>query len=177
MKRLVVVMVLVARTLTAQAGGRERTTALALSGIGTGVSSALIVSSVLFQTDTHEVNSPLLYSGLATSVFTPSLGEWYAGEWLTVGMGVRTAAALLAAYGIQQTDEVRCLSPGVQTCKEINGTGVAVLGLAAIAFVGGAAYDVLDADDAVDRYNSTHTMILAPTLLPSGGGVELVGTF
>jgi hypothetical protein len=177
MKRLAVVTLLVVMTVSAHAEGRKRSTAQALSGVGVGVSSGLFLSAFLVLQDNHEVNRPLLYSGLFSAAITPSLGELYAGEWLTIGMGVRTAAAALAAYGVTQTDEVRCIAPGVQTCQELNGKAIVFLGLAAIAFVGGAAYDVMDADEAVDRYNAKHSVVVAPSVFPSGGGVELIGTF
>src|SRR5690348_16331954 len=79
---------------------KSRTTAEALSGVGVGVSSALVLTSFLTGDTYHPVNEPMLYVGLASSIVTPSLGEWYAGEWLTPGMAVRVAAVGLATFAV-----------------------------------------------------------------------------
>jgi hypothetical protein len=165
---------------------KKRETAVALSATGTAVSSGLVLGAFFVGRDTADVNGPLLYAGLGTSVITPSLGELYAGQYLTWGMGIRGGAVALAALAFALPQEtVTCqlaTMPG-QTCDQLSGTAVAVLGLAAIAYIGGAAYDVIDAGDAAGRYNSRHglTIGVAPGILrtPTGQApfVNVAGTW
>ena len=59
----------------------------------------LVLSSFLINDPYHPVDEPVLYAR-CPSVITPSLGEWYAGEWLTPGMAVRVAAVGLATFAV-----------------------------------------------------------------------------
>lgn len=179
MRRIVLVVAMVAVLGTAaEAGVKRRQTAQLLAGVGTGLSGALIISSVVFAPNYGQINEPLLYTGLVTSVFTPSLGNWYAGEYLTWGMAVRGGAAALGVYALAaQYETVTCAnaSSSTQQCKQIQSTGIALLIVAAIAYVGGSAYDVLDASDAVDRYNSRHGIQLTPTAMRGVNGAPTPG--
>jgi hypothetical protein len=187
MRRIVLAVAIVAVLGTAaEAGVKRRQTAQLLSGVGTGVSGALIVSSIFFAPYYGQLNEPLLYTGLATSVVTPSLGNWYAGEYLTWGMAVRAAAAGLGTYAVAgqyQWETCANASSSTQQCKVVTTTGVALLLVAAIAYVGGAAYDVKDAPDAVDRYNERHGSVqLTPTAMRGitgapAPGLAIVGRF
>jgi hypothetical protein len=182
--RRVVLLVMLACSV-AHADKKQHETAQWLSGGGVAASSLLVVGSFVFTEHAQPFNTPLLWSGVATSIVTPSLGEWYAGEWLTIGMAVRIGAAGIVTYAIRNGQkEVVCdnVSSAVGTkCKVFDGTGVVLLGLAAIAFVGGAAYDVTDAPEAVDRYNAKHGFAVAPTAMagPQGlvPGIALSGYF
>ena len=66
-------------------------------------------------------------------------------------------------------------------CTTFYGAGIAMLGVAAIAFIGGMAYDVDDAGPAVDRYNVSHGVSITPTALPATNGpapgLSLAGSF
>jgi len=177
------VLVLVAGSRVARAN-KDRQTAQLLSGVGAGASGALVVASFVAADDHGEINYPLFYVGAGTSVITPSLGEWYAGQWLTIGMGVRIAAAGLATYAVRtQQKTVTCdyASMAGQECKALKGAGIALLGVAAIAYVGGAWYDALDAGDAVDRHNRAHAAFVTATVLPGprglAPGLAVGGTF
>lgn len=165
-------LALVAAMATA-AHAKDPDVATALSGVGTGVSSALIVSSFLARGDREDLNRPLFITGLATSIVTPSLGQFYSGQYWTWGMVVRASAAALGTIAVlTQEDTVRC-DNGVVDCKNIRGAGLALLGLAAIGYIGGVAWDVQDAGDSAKRANGQITM----KLVPSGTGLALVGTF
>ncbi len=155
---------------------KSRDTAEILSATGAGVSSAIVLSSFLLTDKSYEVNMPLLYVGLGTSLVTPSLGELYAHQYLTWGMGVRALAAGAAIYAVTtQTETVTCLgqSQSGVTCKNLTGSGLAILGIAAIAYIGGAWYDIADAPDAVDAYNARFHV--APMVLPSPSGTVVPG--
>ena len=156
---------------------KSPTVATALSGVGVGASSALVVASFFVGNGRDDINAPLFLTGLGTSIVTPSLGQIYAGEYLTLGMGVRAAGGVLAAIAILTQRETVACDDGIhRDCKGLEGAGIALLGLAAIGYIGGIAYDVQDAGDAAVRANGPH-VTLAPTLLPHGGGLAIAGAF
>ena len=177
MIRTTTVLVLVASLATAHAEKSVRT-AQVLSGVGTGVSSGLFLAAFLTGDKEGSVNHPVLYTAIGTSVITPSLGEYYAGQYVTVGSVVRVLAGGLAIYAVTaQTETVRCATIEFSECKELTGTATVLLGIAALAFVGGAAYDVMDADDAVKRYNARTRMALVPAVTPESAGLVVTGQF
>ena len=145
-----------------------------LAGLGVGLSSGLVLSSVLINVNEGTVYKPTFYAGVGTSIVTPSLGHWYAGKWLTVGMGVRAGAALLAVYGITRTQDQPCDVDPTENCPTLTGTGFTVLALAAIGYIGGVAYDLFDTPRSVERYNRLH-VTLAPTASDRSAGLALVG--
>jgi len=172
--RWLVIAVVLAGASPAHAD-KNRRTAVELSATGAAVSSLLVVGAFFVARDTTDVNEPMLYTGLGTSVITPSLGEIYAGQYLSWGMGIRAGAGALAALAFALPKETftcqLAMSPN-QTCTQLTGGAVAVLGLAAIGYVGGVALDVMDAGPAADRYNAVNgkTYALVPTVLPTQHG-------
>ncbi|HEV7556510.1 MAG TPA: hypothetical protein VGO00_13685 [Kofleriaceae bacterium] len=186
-RALALTLVMTAALSTAHAE-KKRTTAQALSGIGAGVSSAMILAAFIVSDGTTyygswepgHVNHPLLYAGFGVSLVSPSLGEYYAGQYLTIGEGVRAAAAALALAAIAKGETTaRCetIDDPTVMCKAFSRTGVVLLSIAAIAYVGGVAYDVMDASDAVDRFNSKHGIIIVPTASTTGAGLAISGRF
>jgi hypothetical protein len=177
MRYLLVVALLLAST-SARAEKSE-TTAKALAGTGTGVAGALVLSSFLIHPQNEDVSQPLLYSGLGLGMVAPSFGHWYAGHWLTWGMAIRTAAAAITVYGVSLKHPQACddALPGeVKMCESVTAKGLTLISLAAIAYIGGVAYDVRNTPDAVERYNKFHAS-LVPTAMPHGGGVAITGQF
>lgn len=161
---------------TAHAGDKSPETAKYLSGGGAAVSGALLLAAFLDGSAAEPFNTPLLYTGLATAVVTPSLGEYYAGEWFTPGLAIRIGAAGLAVYAVRNEETtVTCDNAAMagQPCKQLKGPGVALIGVAAIGFIGGMWYDALDAGDAVNRWRARHGIYVAPT----GTGVQVGGYF
>ncbi len=156
----------------ADADVHRRKVATALSAIGVGVSSGIVVTS-FFVGPLGHVDMTVLDVGLATSIVTPSLGEFYAHQVFTIGEALRVAGAALALVGVNQTESVSCENGFTTGCTTITGAGVALLGIGAIAFIGGAAYDVLDAGDAVDRHDLRVSVV--PMAVPAGGGVAIAG--
>ena len=63
-----------------------------------------------------------------------------------------------------------------ETCPTLTGTGFTVLSLAAIAYVGGVAYDVIDTPkaiasrQAINQHNRTHVMLM-PTATDRSAGL------
>lgn|GEM_PF-1849099 len=160
-------------------------TAQILSGLGAGVPAALMFAAFIAATPEDPFNRPLMYTGLATAAIAPSLGEFYAGEYVTIGMAARVVGAALATYALKHyTVATVCDTAtvaGVMDCKHLDSKAFPVLGIAAIAFVGGMAYDVQDAGDAVGRWNTRHHFTAAPIIIdgPKGPapGLSVGGSF
>jgi hypothetical protein len=163
---LAVVMVAVVAA-PSRADVHRRKVATALSAGGAAASATVMGLSLLVGTP-GTVNQTMLDIGFATAIVTPSLGEYYAHQYLTIGEGIRAGGALVAILGVNQTETVSCNNGSPGPCTSITGTGVVMLGLAGIAFVGGAFYDILDAGNAVDRYDVRVSVV--PMLTPGGGG-------
>ncbi len=182
MKFLIAAALLAAATNVAHADSGEmksRAVGQALAGVGTGVSSGLILASLFFPPFNEVANQPLLITGLATSIVTPSLGQYYAHDYLTIGMATRVLAGLMIGYGaFEMTSSKRCLQDGHEAmCSGLTQQGVVVIGLGAIAYVGGVAYDINDTADAVDRYNRKHGVFMTPSVgMARGVGDRAVPT-
>jgi hypothetical protein len=184
MRRIVLLAILLVST-AAHAGPRSRNTARIMSGAAAGVSGAVTLTGFITTPEGEAFNKPVLYTGVGLLFVTPSLGEFYSGQYLTWGMGVRAVATGLAVWTLQtQTEPVRCEeigAPQEPTCTSFNEKAYPLLGVAAIAFIGGVWYDVLDAADAADRFNAKHgyTVVPAPMNGPNGmaPGLVLSGTW
>lgn len=170
---LVVAVLLAAAPAHAE---KSEKVASALAGTGTGIASALVLSSFLVHPQDEQVYLPTFYAGIGLSVFAPSLGHFYAGRYLTIGMAIRAGAAGIAAIGLGQKQDGACDANPRDNCPTITGGGLTLISLAAIAYIGGVAYDVRDAPNAVEHYNKYHAQLL-PTAMPHGGGLALIGSF
>ena len=154
-------------------GPKSEQTAQIMAGVGTGVSSALILAAFLDENADQPFNKPLMYTGLATAAVTPSLGQFYAGEYFTIGMAARAVGAGIATYALTHYTKISTGDNATMAgsmCKVLDSGAYPLLGLAAIAFVGGMAYDVGDAGPAVHRWNERHNFTIAPTVVPAPNG-------
>jgi hypothetical protein len=125
---------------------------------------------------TRTTGELLIGIGAATTLVTPSLGEWYAGELWSTGMKLRVAGigvGLLAtavyfgsgsAESCFQLDGGDYCSPG--SPRAVAATEV-IGGIAGALFVGGIIYDLVGAAKAVDRYE------VLPIVLRSATGSTL----
>jgi hypothetical protein len=174
MRRVVSLLILLA-CATAHAGPRNREHARIMSGTAAAVSGAVALAGFVTTKEGEPFNQPVLYTGVGLLMVTPSLGEFYAGQYLTYGMGVRAAATGLAIYALRtQVKAVRCDTVGANydlACKSFTENAYPLLGLSAIAFIGGVWYDVLDAPDAADRYNRSHGYVVTLAALPGPQGL------
>ncbi len=185
MKRALLSLAIVATLGGTAAAEKSLRTARIASGVGTGASSALFVTAFFVGEKNGDVNMPMLYAGLGSGVITPSLGNFYAGKYLTIGMGLRVAAGLMATYGVVKFDqEVRCNNTvEFETCRSLGQNAYVMIGLAGIVFVGGAAWDIQSLPDHVEEYNKNNSgFAIAPTLLPTSAGdpafgLAAMGTF
>ena len=174
MRRLAVSLVLLGLCATAQAGPKSRQTAKLASGISAAVSGGVVLGGFVLAPDAKPFHKPLLYTGVGMLFIAPSAGEFYAGQYLTIGMGVRAAATGLAIYTLQtQTKIITCddASTSDEKCEGFTDNAAPILGVAAIMFIGGVWYDVLDAGDAADRYNRKHGYAVTPTAMRGPQGM------
>lgn len=185
MRSGLIAAILVLTCAIAAAEKKDRQTAQILSGAAAGVSGAVVVAGFMSAPDSKRINQPVMYTGIGMLFVTPSLGEFYAGQYLTIGMGVRALAAGLAVYTLEtQTKLATCdtaLSSNEPPCEIFKEAAYPLLGVAAIAFIGGVWYDTLDAGDAADRYNRERGYTVAPTLQQTAKGyvpgLSLSGSF
>ena len=184
MRRVLVALMMALACATAYAGPKKKQTAQILSGVGASVSGAVVITGFMTAPDAKRFNEPVMYTGLGLLAITPSLGEFYAGQYLTWGMGIRAVAASLAVYTLQtQTHLAVCdtaHSSSDPPCEVFKEGAYPLLGLAAIGFIGGVWYDVLDSGDAVERYNRANGFSIAPVVPTTSGlapGMSLSGTF
>lgn len=183
MRRVLVTLFLLLACTSAHAE-KKRKTATLLSAVGSSVSGAVVVAGFVSAPNAERVNDPVMYTGIGMLFVTPSLGEFYAGQYVTLGMGVRAIAAGLAVYTLQtQTHLATCdLAPSSQApkCEEFDEAAYPLLGIAAIGFIGGVWYDVLDAGDAAERWNQKHGITVTPAVPTTSGlapGLSLSGSF
>ena len=175
MKKLVVALLLVGSP--AHAKPRKLSTAYAMSGIGAGASAVLVTGAFLLPPHSGDVYYPMLWAGVGSAVVTPSLGNFYASKWLTVGMGIRVAAGGFAAYvAASQTQTIQCPDSSTpKSCDQITNTGMTLMGIAGIVFIAGAAYDFKTLPDDMRAYNAKNAFQWAPVIAPppSGSGALL----
>lgn len=173
--RFLSVLVVLVFCATANAAPKDRKTATIISASSASVAGAVTLAGFVTAPEGEAFNEPVLYTGVGLLAIAPSFGEFYAGQYLTLGMGIRAAATGLAIYTLNtQTKAVICDQVGANhdlNCESFTENAYPLLGISAIAFIGGVWYDALDAGDAADRYNSKHGFTVAPTTLPGPQGL------
>lgn len=180
MRRVVLLLILFCATAHAE---KDRRLAQGLSGGGAAVSGAVVLAGFLTAPNAEPINQPVMYTGLGLLFVTPSLGHFYSGQYLTWGMGIRAVATGLAVYTLEsQTKLVQCddaKSSNDPPCKTLGDNAIPLLGVAAIAFIGGVWWDTLDAGDAADRYNRDHGVTIQPSVQTTAQSVSagITGTF
>jgi len=181
MRRVVILLVLL--VCASAHAEKKRRIAQGLAGGGAAVSGAVVLAGFVTAPDATPVNKPVMYTGLGMLFVTPSLGHFYSGQYLTWGMGIRAAATGLAIATLEtQYKYVQCddaMSSNDPPCKVLGNDAIPLLGVAAIAFIGGVWWDTLDAGDAADRYNRDHGVTIQPSVQTTAQTVSagISGTF
>jgi hypothetical protein len=105
----------------------------------------------------------------ASLIVTPSLGQVYAGNYLTVGLGARVggAALMVLGYHAASCGETGDCSPQLGAASLIAGAGV---------FIAGVLWDVATAPRAARRWNERH-LTLTPTITGDRAGLAIGGAF
>jgi hypothetical protein len=130
----------------------------------------------------------LIGIGAASTLFTPSLGEWYSGSVLTTGVKLRGAGlgvgllALAIYYGSGSSESCYQIGDG-NYCgggapHDVQATALTAA-IATGIFFSGIVYDLVDAPTVADHYNERLTV--TPTVIRSAGitlsGVAVAGAF
>ena len=162
----------------------SQTTATWLSAGGTVAAYSLVAlsSSVNSGRDT----SPSLgVVALAATFVAPSLGHWYAGTYLTRGLGLRVGAAGVAFLGAAVA--ISCSGLGHDDdqpdgdCTTSNAVGIGLLVVGGGMFIGGTIDDIVQAPRRVDRINAERRGIQLHGLMPMADrdrvGLALTGGF
>jgi hypothetical protein len=126
-----------------------------------GATTSLLVTGAGVMGHDHD----LALAGLASLLVTPSLGELYANQPFTIGMGVRAASAGAFLVGIGAA--VNC-----DGNSQASGCYLGALWIAgAIGYGAGTVLDIALAGRAVDRYNARrlHARV-APAVIPTAAG-------
>jgi hypothetical protein len=181
-KLLVVAMICTVRLAHADEldGPKDPRVARGLSIGGTAASLALTFGAL------GTGHDKLAIAGIASTIVTPSFGEWYAGKPVTWGMALRvTGGAVFLAAG---ESTLQCLHISFDHPPACNGGDALVLPLlllgGLVSYAAGTAYDIKNAPMTARAYNAAHRIHVAPTPLylrtPSGSstmGLGLAGTF
>jgi hypothetical protein len=148
---------------------RDPKVAIALSALGTVASVvAFGVGVNTYNNETYGENGVgLMLIGAASSLITPSIGEFYAGRYLTTGMGIRAASAALIWASAANSQ----------------GSSNALVVTGMLGYATGVVWDIVDAGHAANDYNRRHAInvTVSPTVItqPSGPviGMGLGGSF
>ena len=149
------------RSPAVAAGLSLTTTALAWGAVAWGVS-----------TDHTGVSQ----AGLVGTLIAPSLGHVYAGDPLTIGLGLRAAGAIAVISGIG-TAVAHCPVLADEPC-ESSDTALLLLTAGAIAYGTGTLMDVAGAGEAARAYNRrVRDLAITPTAQKDGAGLVVAGRF
>lgn len=174
----VVALVLAARLAAADPGDvRDPALGFDLSAGGTAVSAGLIIGGLVLADhapSSRDTGNTIALVGLASTLVTPSLGEWYGGRGLTAGLGIRLAAVAVTAVGVSQ------LSICFDECSGThdNGAAAALIALGLTSYAVGIVWDIAAAPSTVRDGNARrHRPVITPSVLttPSGGAAYGLG--
>src|SRR5580765_5814743 len=130
---------------------RSGATAVELSVAGT------VMPAVVFASGLDEKGTPTtIITALGIGVITPSLGEIYAGRYVTYGMAARATGLTLALYGSHQAD---ALCSWYGTCYEETQRARKMMFGGLILYAAGTVYDIATAPRAAHHYNERRVTI------------------
>lgn len=148
---------------------KSETTAFTLS-LGGTLASASLMAYGLSRPAASGV--AMFDIGLLSTLITPSLGHFYAGDIWTAGLGMRAAGGAVALVGVAQA--LGCLDTE-DTCNFVGGGGLALTAGGVLA-AAGAFYDIATAPKAARRYNAKHVS-LVPASPGANVGLSIAGQF
>ncbi len=194
--RWVLVVLLVGRVAYAQPGASEpippppsppapallsESAALWLSLGGTLGSYTLY--AVAGNMRSSQLREPLMLTGALGIAFAPSFGHWYAGKFLTRGLGIRAASigvGVVAVIVAVSCDGFSLADGSTGDCGPRVDLGLGLLFAAAGMWLYGMVDDIVTAPRRVARINQARldaTYALVPTASDEHVGFALVGRF
>lgn len=147
-------------------------TGLALGGTlaGVGLVAAAVANDSAGE-PLHDQFGLLIGTGATMLMFGPSLGNWYAHQPWSTGLGMRLGACAILAVGVSQ------VAAGLFDNEAQADTGALIVVAGAGLFVTGVGFDVWEAHRAVDAHNRRRAaprLAVAP-MLGRGGGARRTG--
>ena len=145
---------------------------LRTGGILTVGATAVAVGGLILVTEYTNSDEGEIACGLAV-IAAPSAGHWYAGRWLTPGLGVRVAGAIAMAGGALYTFEATEEDFGDEP------VGVSLFLAGSAVFIAGAVWDAATLRHTVQRANrrALRDYTLVPVVGPHQSGVAFAGRF
>lgn len=149
-------------------------TALALSLVGTVGSWALFIGSA-YMSEGGDGSGVLTTVGAIGVLVGPSIGHWYAGKYVTRGLGLR-ALGVAAAFTGAMVALSECGLFSEEPCDPTGGETIALLG--AGLFIAGTVDDIVTAPGRVRRHNERLAgLAVAPVLTQHSAGFAIGGRF
>jgi hypothetical protein len=144
---------------------KNRIAAAALSLGATVVSNVVLVAGM-----SNAGSGNLVELGLVGDLVAPSAGEWYSGQFLTIGLGLRVAGAGLAVAGFYMDGGFRWYVGTPNGYEPPNSKAAeAMMITGGFMVAAGTIWDIVDAPTSADRYNSR--VLVTPIMLPTPSGV------
>lgn len=149
--------------------------AIGLSTAGTLLPLVMIGAAY----DGADTNMPLYLAGMAGTLIGPSIGHWYAHDYVTPGLVGRAGGAALIGIGAAMSlDCIGVVSPCEPSTTRVVGEVIAIAGIG--VYAGSAIYDIATAGRATRAWN-THHLQIAPTVSGSSAsrsvGLAVGGAF
>lgn len=153
---------------------KDPTTAVLLSIAGSAIPVALIAAGS--SVDDENLQATFGFGAAIGMLVGPSLGHWYAGDYLTGGMAMRGIGGSAFVIGAAMEFGDCFLKEGCDS----NGSAIMLMGGA--VFVAGVVYDVATSAEAARQYNAKHarrSFQLGPTMVGAHAspGLGIAGTF
>jgi hypothetical protein len=169
MKSITAIVVLCLSVSAARADERDPDTALVLTAGGTAVAVGIAIPAGSLHMKDWQVGVPLL----AAIEVVPSVGHFYGGDYVSLGLAARVVGGGLLVLGLAD--------PFHHDSFEITTTPAQILGMSGVALtIGGVIWDFATASSAARRYNKQHVDLLPTSLATAHGsvaGVALGGQF
>ncbi|MBP6837611.1 MAG: hypothetical protein KA190_09925 [Kofleriaceae bacterium] len=161
---------------------RSPGTALALSLGGTAAAYAMVAWGTA--APGSAAGQTLGWVGAGSALIAPSLGQWYAGEGFTTGLGLRLGGASMGAVGA--IGLMRCAERSGDVVPSCPGSMLLLVGASGLVLTG-VIHDIATAPRAARRFNTRAaerrraSVQAVPALVSAGGarapGLGLAGTF
>jgi hypothetical protein len=148
---------------------KSETTATELSLGGTAASAVLVIAGA------RTNSSGLLLTGLASSLVTPSLGQWYSGQPLTLGMGIRAASAVATIAGLSEA--LSCSNEFSDTPHDCGAGAAFLVAGGLLGYAAGTVYDIETAGRAAREYNDALglSVRVMPAVMRTPSGTSTMG--
>lgn len=108
--------------------------------------------------------------GLGTTLVTPSLGEWYAGTFMTAGLGFRLAGIGVSAAGLASAK--LCFGE----CRGQSTGAIVIVGLGGLIYATGIVWDIATARSTARQANARRQPVaFTPSIQISPSGRSAYG--